>query len=180
MATTDPITNLERFTEGFRNEHRAARDIFLGIGRALAERDAPRIADLMAQANEIIGPHMQYEEEEMYPALAPLYGSGYVERMLEDHDRAFGVAGRLMQLAEHDPITDEDVAEGNGLIERMLPHVTDCDGLVLAIEVLPEARQHGIFAARDRALKEGLTMMEWGERRGRAPRHPEQEGSSDA
>lgn len=133
----------------------------------------------MAQANEIIGPHMQYEEEDMYPALASLYGGDYVERMLEDHDRAFGVAGRLMQLAEHDPITDEDVAEGKRLIERLLPHVTDCDGLVLAIEVLPEAKQRRIFSARDRALGEGLTMMEWGERRGRAPQPPEQEGSSD-
>jgi hypothetical protein len=158
MATTDLASDLERFTEGFRNEHRAARDIFLGIGRALADRDAARIADLMAQANEGIGPHMQYEEEAMYPALASLY-----------HDRAFAVAGRLMELAEHDPITDEDVEEGKRLIARMLPHVTDCDGLVLAIEVLPEEKQRRIFAARERALEEGLTMMEWGERRGRQP-----------
>jgi len=35
----------------------------------------------------------------MYPALVALYGPDYVERLLEDHDRAFGVAGRLMELA---------------------------------------------------------------------------------
>jgi hypothetical protein len=162
-------TELERFVDGFRNEHRAARDIFLGIGQALRDRDPRRIGDLMAKANAGIGPHMRYEEEEMYPSLAVLYGADYIERMLEDHDRAFGVAVRLMDLAAHDPITDADVVEGNRLIQGMLPHVTDCDGLVLAIEVLPEERQRAIFAARDRALDEGLSMMEWGERRGRQP-----------
>ncbi len=162
-------TELERFVEGFRNEHRAARDIFLGIGQALRDREPGSIGELMAQANIGIGPHMRYEEEEMYPSLAVLYGDDYIERMLEDHDRAFGVAGRLMDLAAHDPITDGDVEEGNRLIQSMLPHVTDCDGLVLAIEVLPKDRQRAIFAARDRALEEGLSMMEWGERRGRQP-----------
>jgi hypothetical protein len=166
-------TELDRFTEGFRNEHRAARDAFLGIAEALRGREPSRIGPLMDLANKGIGPHMRYEEEEMYPALAGLYGDEYVDRMLEDHDRAFGVAGRLMELASHDPITDDDVAEGERLIQGMLPHVTDCDGLVLAIEVLPEDRQRAIFRARDRALAEGTTMMEWGERRGRKPLTPE-------
>ena len=162
-------TELGRFVEGFRNEHRAARDIFLAIGQCLRDRDGNRIGDLMNQANAAIGPHMRYEEEEMYPALTALFGPDYIERMLEDHDRAFGVAARLMDLASHEPITDEDVEEGNRIIQGLLPHVTDCDGLVLAIEVLPEEKQRAIFAARDRALAEGLPMMEWGGRRGRQP-----------
>jgi hypothetical protein len=73
----------------------------------------------------------------------------------------------------HDPITDEDVEEGERLIRNMLPHVTDCDGLVLAIEVLPEDRRRAIFAARDRALGNPVTMMDWGERRGRSPLPPD-------
>ncbi|MDQ4108099.1 MAG: hemerythrin domain-containing protein [Actinomycetota bacterium] len=166
---THTETDLERFAEGFRNEHRAARDIFLGIGEALRRRDPATIGELMAQADAGIGPHMRYEEEVMYPALAPLYGQDYVERMLEDHDRAYGVAGRLMELASHDPITDGDIEEGNRIIQGLLPHVTDCDGLVLAIEVLPSERQRELFEARDHALAEGLTMMQWGERRGRPP-----------
>jgi hypothetical protein len=98
-----------------------------------------------------------------------LEGFDYVERMLEDHDRAFGVAARLMQLASNQPITDQDVEEGNRIIQALLPHVTDCDGLVLAIEVLPSEKQRAIFRARDRALAEGLSMMQWGGRRGRQP-----------
>jgi hypothetical protein len=121
----------------------------------------------MGQANTLIGPHMQYEEEVMYPELAVLFGDEYVERMLADHDRAFVVASTLMDIASKPEITDADIEAGNSAIQQLLPHVTDCDGLVLAVEVLPTVAQQRIFDARHRALDEGTTMMDWGTRRGR-------------
>jgi len=162
-------TELERFVEGFRNEHRAARDVLLAMMQAFRDRDAARIGELMARLDAGVGPHMRYEEEVMYPALTAVFGADYVERMLEDHDRGFGMAGRLMELASGNPISDQDVLEANRLIQRQLPHITDCDGLVLAIEVLPDERQRVLFEARDRAISEGLSMTQWGERRGRQP-----------
>ena len=65
--TTTTQSDLQEFTDGFRNEHRAGRDAFLGIGEALRARDAARIGELMGQANAMIGPHMQYEERVKYP-----------------------------------------------------------------------------------------------------------------
>jgi hypothetical protein len=165
--TTTTQSELQEFTDGFRAEHRAGRDAFLGIGEALRARDSARIGELIGRANTVIGPHMQYEEEVMYPELAVLFGDEYVERMLADHDRAFVVASTLMEIASKPEITDADVEAGNTAIQHLLPHVTDCDGLVLAIEVLPADAQRRIFAARHRAFEEGTTMMEWGARRGR-------------
>jgi hypothetical protein len=167
MATTTTPTDLTEFTEGFRDEHRAGRDTFLEIGRALRERDTARIAELMGVANTIIGPHMQYEEQVMYPELAVLFGDQYVERMLSDHDRAFAVAATLMEIAAKPEITDGDIEAGAEAIQHLLPHVTDCDGLVLAIEVLPRDAQQRIFDARHRSFDQGVTMMEWGTKRGR-------------
>lgn len=166
MTTTTQF-DLQEFTDGFRNEHRGGRDTFLAIGQALRARDTARIGELMGQANTLIGPHMQYEEEVMYPELAVLFGDEYVERMLADHDRAFTVAATLMEIASKPEITDGDIEAGNTAIQHLLPHVTDCDGLVLAVEVLPADAQQRIFAARHRAFEEGTTMMEWGARRGR-------------
>jgi len=165
--TTTMQSGLAEFTEGFRNEHRAGRDAFLGIGEALRARDTARIGELMGRANELIGPHMQYEELVMYPELSVLFGREYVERMLSDHDRAFTVAATLMEIASKPEITDADVEVGNAAIQHLLPHVTDCDGLVLAIEVLPDDAQQRIFDARHQAFAGGITMMEWGAQRGR-------------
>src|SRR4029453_17116245 len=66
--------DLQEVTDAFRNEHRGGRDTFLAIGQALRARDTARIGELMGQANTLIGPHMQYEEEVMYPELAVLFG----------------------------------------------------------------------------------------------------------
>jgi hemerythrin HHE cation binding domain-containing protein len=172
MTTTARETGLDRFVEGFRQEHREALHAFLGIAEAFRQRDGARIGELMGQANAGIGPHMQYEEETMYPSLVQFFGPAYVEKMLSDHDRAFGVAGRLMELAAHEPITEEDVAEADDLVKGLIPHVSDCDGLVVFLELLPPEQQRALCESRDRAVNEALTMMEWGERRGRAPAAP--------
>jgi len=167
MTSTTTQSDLVEFTEGFRNEHRAGRDTFLSIAQALQARDSARINELMGRANALIGPHMQYEEQVMYPELAVLFGDEYVERMVADHDRAFAVASTLMEIAAKPEISDADIEVGNTAIRHLLPHVTDCDGLVLAVEVLPADAQQRIFAARHRAFEEGTTMMEWGTKRGR-------------
>ncbi len=163
---------LGRFVEGFRNEHREARDILLGMTQAFRDKDASRFGELMNQMNADLGAHMRYEEETMYPALVGFFGPGYIKKMLEDHDRMLGVAGRLMELAGHDPMTDEDAAEVERLLQGQLPHVSDCDGLAIIIEALPEDQQRAIVESRDRCIADGLTVMEWAERRGRAPIPP--------
>jgi hypothetical protein len=160
---------IEKFIDDFRNEHREARDILVGMMEAFRARDASRFGQLMTQMNADLGVHMRYEEEAMYAALEDYFGPGYVERMLQDHDRMLGAAGRLGELAAHDPITDDDAEEAVRLLQDRLPHVTDCDGLGIVIETLSQEKQRAILQARDRAAAERLTVMEWAERRGRAP-----------
>ncbi len=165
-------TGLQRFVEGFRDEHREARDILLGMIQAFRDRDGARFGELMNKMNADLGAHMRYEEETMYPALTSFFGPEYIEKMVEDHDRMLGAAGRLMELASHDPITEADGDEAERLLRGRLPHVTDCDGLAIIIETLPEESQRAIVESRDRCVAEGLTAMEWAERRGRAPISP--------
>lgn len=160
------------FIQAFRDEHREARDILLGMMDAFRAKDASRFAELMDQMDRDLGVHMRYEEEVMYAALEEFYGPEYLEGMLQDHDRMLGVAGRLGELAAQDPITDEDVEEAIVLLRGQLPHVSDCDGLGIIIEALPPDKQLAIVDARERAKEQGLTVMEWAERRGRTPIFP--------
>lgn len=165
-------TELERFTQGFRDEHRGARDWLMATAQAFRDRNTGMISMLLDQGDAGFGQHMQYEEETMYPALVDMYGKEWVEEMISDHDRGIGMVMRLRELSEREPITHDHIAEAERLIQRQFPHVTDCDGLVLAIEALSEDVQGSIFASRDRALAEGITMMQWSERRGRTPIMP--------
>ena len=43
----------------------------------------------------------------------------------------------------------------------MLPHVSDCDGLAVMVELLPECQIKSIISARDIAIKENISLLKW-------------------
>ena len=53
-------TDLARFVEGFRDEHRVGRDVLLAMIEAFRARDGARFGELMNRMNIEIGPHMRY------------------------------------------------------------------------------------------------------------------------
>ncbi len=159
----------DQFAQIFREEHRAVRDALLGLIQAYRERDRERIQSLLNQIAALTGPHFRYEEESLYPSLVEIFGEEYIEKLLGDHDAAIGRAGKLVGLAGKESLTDDDVAEAVQHIQRILPHVSDCEGLSLMVERLPKQKVKAIFAARDRALDEGLDLMKWADQVRRRP-----------
>ena len=164
----------DQFTQTFRDEHRKIRDVLLDLIQAFKERNGERIRTLLGQAAVYVGPHFRYEEEALYPALVDIFGEEYIEQLLGDHDRAIGTAQRLIELSEKDPLTDEDVQEATRLVRSVLPHVSDCDGLSIMVERLPEEKVQSILDAREHSIREGLDLLRWaGEVRNRPTVAPE-------
>ena len=160
-------TLADEFTEVFRSEHRQVRDALLGLIEAFEGRDADRARSLLGDIAALTGPHFRYEEESLYPALTAFFGSQYVEKLLGDHDAAIGAAARLVEIAGQDALAGEDVSEATRLVRGILPHVSDCDGLALMVEVLEPEAVESILSTRERALEEGLGLLEWAKRKRR-------------
>jgi hemerythrin len=119
----------DQFTQIFREEHRKVRDALLDLIQALGNRDKASVQSLLNQIAVYTGPHFRYEEEAMYPALVEIFGEEYIQKLLEDHDRAIGTAQRLVELAGKETFIGEDMNEAIRLTRTILPHVSDCDGL---------------------------------------------------
>lgn len=151
----------EAFTRIFREEHRVVRDALLDLVQALEARDLERIRALLGQIAAATGPHFRYEEEALYPALVQIFGPAYVEHLLQAHDGAIAGAKRLVTIASQRTLSDDDVAEAMRLVRSILPHVSDCDGLSIMVERLPEAQVQAILDARERARSEGLDLLTW-------------------
>lgn len=151
----------EQFAQIFRDEHRKVRDTLLDLILAFQKRDKARIQSLLNQAAIYTGPHFRYEEEALYPALVEIFGDEYIQQLLADHDRVIGTAKKLIELASKDSITDEDVMEATRLIRKVLPHVSDCDGLSIMVERLPTEKVQVILDTRDYSLREGLDLLCW-------------------
>lgn len=151
----------DQFTDIFRVEHRRIRDLLLDLITAFQARDPARARTLLGETAEATGPHFRYEEEAMYPALVEIFGPTYIEQLLGDHDRAIGTARRLVELAGQPSFSDSDVTEATELVRRLLPHVSDCDGLSIMVERLAEEKVANLLATRERAWAANLDLLRW-------------------
>lgn len=151
----------DQFSQMFRDEHREIRDTLLDLIVAFQERDKARIQTLLQQTAICTGPHFRYEEEALYPSLVEFFGEEYIERLLQDHDQAIRSARKLVELAGKEQLNNEDVTEATHLIRSVLPHVSDCEGLSIMVERLPEEKVQTILAGRDQANEAGVNLLEW-------------------
>jgi hypothetical protein len=159
----------DRFSELFRQEHRQVRDLLLEFIEAFPQRDGGRTGKLLEQVAQLTGPHFRYEEEALYPALTQIFGAGYIEQLFRAHDGIIRTAFRLSQLAGRADLDDDEVDEAVKLTRSILPHVSDCDGLSIMVERLPEQAVQRVLDVRERSRDAGLDLLTWAsEIRGRA------------
>ena len=168
----------DRFTQTFRTEHREIRDTLLDLVDAFLTGDQARARGLVAQTARLAGPHFRYEEESLYPLLVAIFGEEYIEKLLRDHDGAIDAARRLATLGAQGQLNDVETREAVQLVRGILPHVSDCDGLSIMVERLPDDQIESIFATRERALAAGLDLLRWATDVRTRPAHsPERSGS---
>jgi len=153
----------DEFSRIFREEHREVRDALLDLIAAFQDHDHEAAARQVGEVNRLAGPHFRYEEERLYPALVPIFGPDYVGQLLDDHDGAIAAARRLAALSGQGSWSDAEVEEAVGLARGLLPHVSDCDGLSIMVERLPEDEVEAVFEARESSRQEDLTLLEWAE-----------------
>jgi hypothetical protein len=155
------VTAAATFTDIFRHEHRAVRDLLFDLIGAFEARDTARAQRLLGQIAALTGPHFRYEEESLYPSLVEVFGAEYVDKLLGDHDGAIRTARRLVELASLDHLDDAQVAEAVAGARSILPHVSDCDGLSIMVERFADERVAGILDTRRRALAADVDLLTW-------------------
>ncbi|HEX5414262.1 MAG TPA: hemerythrin domain-containing protein [Chloroflexota bacterium] len=151
----------DHFTVMFRVEHREIRDTLLDLVEAFQQRDQFRARGLVERTATLAGPHFRYEEESMYPYLVKIFGDEYIEKLLHDHDGAIDAARKLAGLSEKGVLSDDEIREAVRLTRSILPHVSDCDGLSIMVERLPDPEVETIFATRERSRAVGLDLLRW-------------------
>lgn len=151
----------QQFAEQFRAEHRQVRDLLLQLLQAFEQRDTRQAGELVQSIAALAGPHFRYEEEAVYPALVTIFGEEYVQKLLSDHDRVIASAARLSALSQKQKLEESDVQEASRLIRSILPHVSDCDGLSIMVECLPEERVQQILDTRSRSLADNIDLVRW-------------------
>jgi hemerythrin len=159
-----------QFTEAFREEHRQMRDMLLGLMDAIEANDVESVRRGIEEMAAQTGPHFHHEEEVLYPALAEIYGDEYVERLGAEHDAALEAVQELAELSEAEEITPQQAEYGLELVRRLLPHVSDRDGLAVIVEYCPRRPFTRSCARVQNRSVQGKPCSRWLKRRRRAGR----------
>ena len=116
---------------------------------------------MLGKLNKISGPHFRYEEEALYPSLLCIFGEHYINKLMTDHDLAIARAGKLKSLIEKKNPIEEDYLECLDLVRAILPHVSDCEGLTIMVEKLPQPKVDFIIQTMDSSLTKNVPLLEW-------------------
>lgn len=150
-----------RVIETFQREHREVRDTLLDLSDAIERGDVTRARELVHEANEMTGPHFQYEEDALYPALVQFFGEQKVKELVGEHDDVIAAARTLADLTRQDELSEADRQEALRQLPTMLVHVSDCDGLTVYLERADRDVFETIAASMETAHDQGLTLTEY-------------------
>jgi hemerythrin-like domain-containing protein len=151
----------DRVIETFEEEHRRTRDNLLELSEAIEDGDLDRAEELVHEINAEAGPHFQYEEASLYPALVPFFGEKKVEELVAEHDEAIEAARTLAALTSQDELTDEEKQEALWALPDIMVHVSDCDGLTVYLEKVDDEVFEDIEESIEDAHEQGLTLTEY-------------------
>jgi hypothetical protein len=157
------------FIESFRDEHRRMRDALLGLAEAFEASDEETIRNAIAAMAADAAPHFLFEREALYPALTAFYDRDYIDGLLAEHAAALEATRELAELAEAEELDSLATERGLELVRRLLPHVSDRDGLSIMVEVLPEEHLARIMRAREDSQRELEGIFGKGKKMRRVP-----------
>lgn len=152
-----------KFAALFRDEHRETRDILFGLIERFRDGHDRATRPLIARLRQIAGPHFCYEEKALYPTLLSheLIHDAYFNHLMGEHDRGVAVIRKLVQVVDHHNLSEDDRRIASMYAYCILPHVTECDGLSLLVERLPEKEVEAILNRREQARREVADLLDW-------------------
>lgn len=153
----------DRVIETFQEEHREVRDILLDLSDAIEAENLDRAHELVQEANRHAGPHFQYEEDALYPAMIQFFGEEKVKELVTEHDEAIAAARRLHELTQQDSLSEGEKQEALRQLPTMLVHVSDCDGLTVYLERADDEVFEDIQESIEAAHDQELTLTEYAE-----------------
>jgi len=153
----------DRVIETFQEEHRETRDKCLELSDAIEADDLDRAQQLVEEIDRAAGPHFQYEEDALYPALIPFFGEEKVKELVAEHDEAIEAAETLAALTAQESLTEAEKQEALRALPNIMVHVSDCDGLTVYLEKADEDVFEDIAESMEAANEQGLTLTEYDE-----------------
>ena len=142
----------------FVEDHRVFTRELVRLKEALQRRDWPEARRVADRLDLAAGPHIAFEERELYPLLGRIRGKAFADAMYAEHQEGASVI-RALAPARPDP----DEPEAQLLVEHantMLDHAVRCGSLLSYVNTLDQTEQARLL---DRLLACRKQPLRWSE-----------------
>ena len=153
--------NMKEFFLEFRNDHRQIRDLIMDSITAIINKDMGKTRALLNKLDDVAGPHFRFEEEALYPQLITIYGGEYINKLYTDHDLAIARTEKLNEIINIEELSEEDRDKSISMLRGLLPHLSDCEGLTIMVELFNDKKVKRIAKSMEKARFEKLSLLTW-------------------
>jgi len=154
--------DLEEFQSAFEEEHRTVRDTAESLLEYLRTLEREKVQNNVNKLNKILGPHFRYESEALYPALRDYYGKIYMKRLYDSHEGTVHAVRKMKNKFLSGRYNNGFTSEAIDLVRGWIqPHVSDCEGLSIMLENVPENAINDIVEAREAAFEDDVNLIDW-------------------
>jgi len=158
MAKLDPIAEIK-------SDHYQVRDSLLDLIDATGKRDAQKALEILLRLDKLTGPHFRWEEESFYLAFEKFFGRQYLEYLLSVHDRIIKRGKELAEILGTGQITAEQAKILPDIIRNdVLSHPIECEGILIFADRLSRQELDKLAADLEKARKQGVPLLEWGDK----------------
>jgi len=160
-----------RLGRAFVEDHKHMIGGFAKLKRALEQGAAAEAKQIADDLDRLAGPHIQFEEEVLYPRVAEARGRSYAERLYEEHADGKQAIRTLRERSPSELTEPETRAQLISGVQTVLDHAISCGTLLSHLTSLPADSQQELLARLESIRREGTRWTELHD-----PNHPPTSG----
>jgi len=152
--TIDVLAELE-------NEHKKIRNTMLDIGESFEKGNLLSGMKLLGSINGLVGAHMKFEDDILYPMLRRSFGES-IDSLIDEHTEVRVASTHLAETLSNFHLSEmEQIVEGWWDIMPLLNHVDNCDTALGKMKKLSKQENYNLGEKLSEARSLKIPMLAW-------------------
>ena len=154
MLTINVLAELE-------NEHNDIKNTLLDIGESFEKGELLTGMKLLGSINGLVGAHMKFEDDILYPMLRRSFGES-IDSLIDEHTEARIASTRLAETLSNYHLSEmEKIVEGWWNIMPLLNHVDNCSTALKKMKTLSKQENYNLGEKLQEARSLKIPMLAW-------------------
>ncbi len=145
----------EQLEAAFVADHRVMTRGYVELLRAIKNRDFGSATQIAAELDRLAGPHIEFEQEYLYPEVQKIRGQSYASRLYDEHAEVLSAIVELKGLSPDSDPDDGQLSSWTEKIQHGLDHAAACGSLLSHLEAQSAPQQQQLLQSLRELREQG-------------------------